>query len=234
LADRVLRPTSARAAAGQLRRHGRRSRGVSTTDRTLLHLGALAARPAPGPVVALVAARLRRETGSLVYPAERRPFSGTAWPVVGAGRRPNLNLLGEAILGWQERERRVAARRLSARDATMSTASRSRWSSVAAGLSLIDFEGSVSRNHRDPCATSTAAPETRERAEPKLVNLDMGSTGISISRWSASQGSTKTSSPRAPPYCIAGLSPDTQRRLDRLLEWAQRRRRRWRPIRIRW
>jgi hypothetical protein len=57
--------------------------GVSTPDRALLRLGSVAAA-APGPVVGLVAARLRRETGSLVYPAEPAPSDG-GWP--GCGRQ---------------------------------------------------------------------------------------------------------------------------------------------------
>ncbi len=145
LADRVLRPPDARTAAVQLAAlTAGPLESVSPTDRTLLRLAAAAARPVPGPVVALVAARLRHETGSLVYPAEPAALGRRLYPTSPAGRRPNLNVLGEAILGWQEAERRTAAVEALLRRPDVDCVS-VKVSSVAAGLSLIDFEGSVER-----------------------------------------------------------------------------------------
>ena len=87
------------------------------------------------------AARLRHETRALVYPAEPGPLGRRLAAVRG---RPNLNLLGEAILGWQEAERRTAAvDELLPRDDVDCVSVKV--SSVAAGLSLVDFEGSVAR-----------------------------------------------------------------------------------------
>ena len=75
-------------------------------DRLALRLGARLARAAPGPVVALATARLRRELGSVVLPWEPGPLGRHIRRRRAQGMRLNVNLLGEAVLG----ERQAAER----------------------------------------------------------------------------------------------------------------------------
>jgi RHH-type proline utilization regulon transcriptional repressor/proline dehydrogenase/delta 1-pyrroline-5-carboxylate dehydrogenase len=233
LADRVLRPTSARAAAGQLVAvtSGDLS-GMSVADRSLLRLAALASRVAPAPVVGLVAARLRRETGALVYPAEPAPLGRRLRRLWAAERRPNLNLLGEAILGWQEAERRTAAvdELLQRRDVDCVSV---KVSSVAAGLSLIDFEGSVARITgplQHLYRRAAAGPQS------KLVNLDMEEhrdLDLTVEAFIRSLDGDEFASLTA-GIALQAYLPDSHAALDRLLDFARRRREAGRaPIRIR-
>ena len=171
LADRVLRPEDPVAAAGQLAVLARGDlAGTSPLDRVLLRAGGVAGRIAPSPVVRLAGARLRRETRELVGPSEppkalgRR--LGRQWS---AGRRPNLNLLGEAVLGWEEARRRAAAVEALLRRPDVDCVS-VKASSIAAGLSLVDFDGSVARIREPLVGLYRAALESNP---PKLVNLDM-------------------------------------------------------------
>jgi RHH-type proline utilization regulon transcriptional repressor/proline dehydrogenase/delta 1-pyrroline-5-carboxylate dehydrogenase len=170
LADRVLRPVDSRAAARQfVTITGGDLEGVSPADRALLRLGAAATRLAPGPVVRLIAARLRRETGTLVYPAEPGALGRRLARLRAAERRPNLNLIGEAILGWYEAESRTAAVEALLRRPDVDCIS-VKVSAVAAGLSLVDFEGSVA-SITVPLRRLYRAAAASPRA--KLVNLDM-------------------------------------------------------------
>jgi RHH-type proline utilization regulon transcriptional repressor/proline dehydrogenase/delta 1-pyrroline-5-carboxylate dehydrogenase len=233
LADRVLRPTDARTAAHQLAAvTAGVLEGVSTADRGLLKLAALAAGPAPGPVVSLVGARLRHETGSLVYPAEPAPLGRRLARLWKQGRRPNLNLLGEAILGWHEAERRTAAVDALLRRDDVDCVS-IKVSSVAAGLSLIDFEGSVQR------VTGPLQHLYRRAAESgraKLVNLDMEEhrdLDLTVESFIRALDDDEFATLTA-GIALQAYLPDTHAALDRLLDWAARRQEAGRaPIRVR-
>ena len=233
LADRVLRPVSAEAAARALAGLAASDLpGVSGPDRALLRLAGLSARIAPGPVDALVSGRLRRETAGLVYPAEPRPLGRSLARLVAAGRRPNLNLLGEAILGHEEADRRVAAvEALLDRDDVDCVSVKV--SSVAAGISLVDFDGSVER---------AAAPMRRlyRRAQrydpPKLVNLDMEEHRDLDLTVAVFTGVLTEAGFRDLTAGIAlqAYLPDSHGALDRILVWAgERRRAGGAPVRIR-
>jgi RHH-type proline utilization regulon transcriptional repressor/proline dehydrogenase/delta 1-pyrroline-5-carboxylate dehydrogenase len=233
LADRVLRPTDVRTAAGQLVGViAGATDGVSAVDRTLLRLAALVARPAPGPVVGLVAARLRRETGALVYPAEPAPLGRRLARLRAAGRRPNLNLLGEAILGWEEAGNRTAAVEELLRRPDVDCVS-VKVSSVAAGLSLIDFEGSVARTtgplrHLYRVASGSGAA--------KLVNLDMEEhrdLDLTVESFLTALDDDEFGSLTA-GIALQAYLPDSHAALDRLLDFARHRQAAGRaPIRIR-
>ncbi len=233
LADRVLRPTDVRTAAGQLVGVTAGDlEGVSAADRGLLRLAALAGRAAPGPVVALVAARLRRETGSLVYPAEAGPLGRRLARLWAAGRRPNLNLLGEAILGWQEAERRTAAVDQLLRRGDVDCVS-VKVSSVAAGLTLIDFEGSV-RRITAPLRQLYRRAGSADVA--KLVNLDMEEhrdLDLTVDSFMRTLDDDEFA-PLTAGIALQAYLPDSHAALDRLLDWAGRRREAGgAPIRIR-
>ncbi|HEY7948197.1 MAG TPA: bifunctional proline dehydrogenase/L-glutamate gamma-semialdehyde dehydrogenase, partial [Acidimicrobiales bacterium] len=233
LADRVLRPVDPRAAAAQLARvtHGDLD-GVSVSDRVLLHAAAAAARTVPGPVVGLVTARLRREAANLVYPAEPARLGRRLSRLRRHDRRPNLNLLGEAILGNQEAEKRTAAVDALLRRDDVDCVS-VKISSVAAGLSLVDFEGSISRIS-GPLQRLYRTASSFEPA--KLVNLDMEEhhdLDLTVESFTR-----VLDQPEFAPL-IAGIAlqaylPDSHGALDRLLSFARRRRAAGHaPIRVR-
>ncbi len=222
LADRVLRPVSAPVAGRALADlAGSELPGVSGPDRALLRLAGLTARIAPGPVDALVSGRLRRETAGLVYPAEPRPLGRSLARLAAAGKRPTLHLLGEAILGHEEARRRVAAvEALLERDDVDCVSVKV--SSVAAGISLVDFDGSVER---------AAVPMRRlyRRAlasdPPKLVNLDMEEhrdLDLTVAVFTGVLGESEFVG-LAAGVALQAYLPDSHAALDRILVWARQR-----------
>ena len=217
LADRVLRPVDDQTAAGQLAAvTAGPMDGLSVTDRGLLSLAGAAAKVAPFPVVALVRARLRYETRSLIYPAQPLLLGRRLAAVRG---RPNLNLLGEAVLGEQEAERRLeSVEALLARDDVDCVSVKV--SAIASGLSLVDFEGSVERISRPLRELYRVVAHS---PVPKLVNLDMEEhrdldlTVESFTRCLAAPG---LSSLRA-GIALQAYLPDSHSALARLLRFAQ-------------
>lgn len=171
IADRVLRPVDARTAAAELAMITTGPlEGFSATDRALLRAAGWAGRLAPFPVVKLVTARLRRETRGLIYPAEPRSLGRHLSKLRGRG---NLNLLGEAVLGWDEATRRARAVEALLRRDDVACVS-VKVSSVSSGLSLVDFDGSVER----VCAPLRQLFQAAASCQPpKLVNLDMEEHG---------------------------------------------------------
>ncbi len=161
LADRVLRPVDGATAVAQLRAvTSGPLDGLSVFDQGMLRLAGAAAQLAPVPVVMLVRARLRHETRSLVYPAEPRALGRR---LAGLRGRPNLNLLGEAVLGEEEAGRRLlAVESLLARDDVDCVSVKV--SAVASGLSLVDFEGSVARISERLQELYRAAASSRPRS----------------------------------------------------------------------
>ncbi|MGH9105212.1 MAG: proline dehydrogenase family protein [Acidimicrobiales bacterium] len=170
LADRVLRPVDAPTAAAQLAEVAAGPmEGLSGTDAALLRLAGRAATVAPFPVVALVGARLRYETRSLVFPAEPALLGRRLGQLRARGRRPNLNLLGEAVLGSEEAAKRASAVEALLRRGDVDCVS-VKVSAVAADLSLVDFDGSLSR----VCEPLRRLYRAAAACQPaKLVNLDM-------------------------------------------------------------
>ncbi|MGH9046493.1 MAG: proline dehydrogenase family protein, partial [Acidimicrobiales bacterium] len=234
LADRVLRPFDPRIAAGQLRAVGATALdGTSALDRALLRMGVVAAGVFPAPVLGLVGGRLRQETGSLIYPADPASALGRRlsrlWR---AGRRPNLNLLGEAVLGWDEAERRTAAiENLLARGDVDCVSVKV--SAIAPGLSLVDFEGSLDRLSEPMRRLYRAAARSDP---PKLVNLDMEEhrdLDLTVSLFMRLLDEPEFASLTA-GLALQAYLPDTHGALDGLLAWARRRfERTGVPVRIR-
>lgn len=116
--DGVIRPEDPRVAARNLATLARRVPAFLPWHlRTGVRLGALAARIAPGPVIAVVRRALRHMVGHLVIDARPAPLGRAIRRLRRRGLDLNLNLLGEAVLGAGEAARRLeGTRALLARD----------------------------------------------------------------------------------------------------------------------
>ncbi len=184
LADRALRPVDPVAGVGQLTAIARNQLAATDAalgpadraalplgpaDRGMLALAAVAGRVAPAPVMAAVAARLRLETRELIWPVDDRRLTRRLTRLRRAGRRANLNLLGEAILGDDEAERRVAAVEALVGRPDVDCMS-VKISSVASSLSLLDERGSEGRIAEPLRQIYRAAQRSPTRP---MVNLDM-------------------------------------------------------------
>ena len=226
LADRVLRPVNRRAAAHELAELSRGPLpGMWAGDAGALRLAGAVGSAWPAPVVAMVTGRLRRETASLVYPATPPAVLGRRLGALRhGGRRPNVNLLGEAVLGWDEAGRRTAALEalLSRPDVDCVSV---KVSSVSTGLSLLDLDGSV-RRVRDPLLRLYRAAAAFD--PPKLVNLDMEEhrdLDLTLQAFTLLLDLDELASLPA-GVALQAYLPDSHAALDRLLPWAAERRRR--------
>ncbi|HVA43571.1 MAG TPA: bifunctional proline dehydrogenase/L-glutamate gamma-semialdehyde dehydrogenase [Acidimicrobiales bacterium] len=233
LADRVLRPVSAQVAARALADLAASDLpGVSGPDRALLRLSGMSARIAPRPVDALVSARLRRETAGLVYPSEPGALGRRLARLAASGRRPNVNLLGEAILGHEEATRRVTAVEALLARADIDCVS-VKVSSVAAGISLVDFDGSVERAAEPMRRLYQSALRS---SPPKLVNLDMEEhrdLDLTVEVFIRVLGEARFQELTA-GIALQAYLPDSHGALERILAWAvERRRAGGAPVRIR-
>jgi RHH-type proline utilization regulon transcriptional repressor/proline dehydrogenase/delta 1-pyrroline-5-carboxylate dehydrogenase len=168
--DRVARPEHARVAAGELAALGDRAADAAAflggVDRALLGVGAKVAPLLPSAVVPAARIRLRQLVGHLV--ADAGPGLG---PHLARARREgfrlNLNLLGEAVLGEDEANRRLhRVAELAARPDVDYVSIKV--SAVASQLSTWDTEGSVRRvvDRLRPLYRAAAASGT-------FLNLDM-------------------------------------------------------------
>jgi len=108
--DRVLRSDSDRVAAGQL------AAVIATTplpaflspiDRAMLRAGSRLAPLLPRIVMPMARRRMRSLVGHLVAPAEPTKLAAHLRGRRGAGFALNVNLLGEAVLGEREAQRRL-------------------------------------------------------------------------------------------------------------------------------
>jgi RHH-type proline utilization regulon transcriptional repressor/proline dehydrogenase/delta 1-pyrroline-5-carboxylate dehydrogenase len=168
--DRVARPQDVRVAAAELADLGDRAADAAgflgAVDRVLLGVGARVAPVLPAAVVPAARIRLRQLVGHLVADAGL----GLAGHIARARRdgfRLNLNLLGEAVLGEDEANRRLqrVAELVARPDVDYVSV---KVSAVASQLSTWDTEGSVRR------VVQRLRPLYRAAAESgTFVNLDM-------------------------------------------------------------
>ena len=170
--DRVVRPEDDDAAAEQLAGLVKR-RGIpgflSGPDRLLLGAGARLATRLPDVVMPLAQRRMRQLVGHLIVDADDESLRRHLQTQRNDGFRLNVNLLGEAVLGEDEADRRLHA--------TMDLLTRPdvdyvsvKVSAIAAQLNPWDAEGNVDRviDRLRPLFDRAAA------ADPsKFVNLDM-------------------------------------------------------------
>ncbi|PRY67873.1 L-proline dehydrogenase [Glaciihabitans tibetensis] len=190
--DRVVRPEDQRVAARNLERLSRSIPSfLPWYERAAISFGGGFAPQFPWLVVPLARRVLRRMVGHLVVdasdaqlgatlarlrgegegtPGEGTPSKGTpSEGTPGKRTRLNLNLLGEAVLGTKEADRRLAGNvALLKRDDVDYVSIKV--SAIASGLSLWGFDATVDRvvARLIPLYELAAAAST-----PKFINLDM-------------------------------------------------------------
>ncbi len=171
LADEVLRIHDPARAAGRLREvvDAGLPPFLGPVDRVMLRAGAAASRIAPRAVMPLVAARVRRETASVLLPADEPGLHGRVTDHDDDHIRMNVNLLGEAILGEDEARRRVGdVVELLGRDHVDYVSVKI--SAICSQLDALAFDQSVARivdRLRDLYRAAQATTPA------KFVNLDM-------------------------------------------------------------
>ncbi|WP_075314186.1 MULTISPECIES: bifunctional proline dehydrogenase/L-glutamate gamma-semialdehyde dehydrogenase [unclassified Pseudonocardia] len=169
--DRVARPADDRVAARELARLAGAGADlpsfVGGLDRLLLRAGGRLAPALPHVVVPAARVRLRSLVGHLVVDAGGRSLAGRLAAAEADGHRLNLNLLGEAVLGEAEADRRlertIALLRRPGVDHVSVKAS-----SVASQLVPWDLEGS-----RDRLVQRLLPLYRAARDHGVFVNLDM-------------------------------------------------------------
>nr|MBA2610251.1 bifunctional proline dehydrogenase/L-glutamate gamma-semialdehyde dehydrogenase [Actinomycetota bacterium] len=169
LADEVLRIDNAARAAARFRElvGAGLPPFLGVIDRAMLHSGALASRVVPNVVMPLVAARVRKETASVLLPAEEpglRARVGRADSV-----HFNVNLLGEAILGEDDARWRVADVIALLERPHVDYVS-VKISAICSQLDVLAFDASVGRIVDRLRQLYRAA---QKHDPPKFVNLDM-------------------------------------------------------------
>jgi RHH-type transcriptional regulator, proline utilization regulon repressor / proline dehydrogenase / delta 1-pyrroline-5-carboxylate dehydrogenase len=168
--DGVVRPEDRRVAARTLARLAKRPPTfLALPLRAAIRLGGLAAPILPGVVVPIARAVLRRMVAHLVIDA-KDPGLGRALSGIRArDMRPNVNLLGEAVLGAREAAKRLdGTRALLARDdvdyvsikVSATVAPHSPW---AFDEAVDDIVVALQPLFEQAAAAST----------PKFINLDM-------------------------------------------------------------
>ncbi len=170
--DRVVRPEGDDIAAQQLATLVER-RGLpgflSSADRLLLGAGARLAPRLPDLVMPLAQRRMRQLVGHLVLDADDDAMEQHLRRQREAGYRLNVNMLGEAVLGDDEAERRLQATIDLVRRPDVDYVS-VKVSAIAAQLNPWDHEGSIDRivTRLRPLLSKAAITAT-----PTFVNLDM-------------------------------------------------------------
>jgi RHH-type proline utilization regulon transcriptional repressor/proline dehydrogenase/delta 1-pyrroline-5-carboxylate dehydrogenase len=168
--DRVVRPEDLRVAGRNLETLSRSIPAfLPGYMRIAIQLGGGFAPLIPWPIVPLARWVLRKMVGHLILDASPRKLDESMRALRGSGIRLNLNLLGEAVLGDGEADRRLAGtRELLARDDVDYVSIKV--SSVSSQLSLWSFEETVARvvQRLTPLYELAAASPTT-----KFINLDM-------------------------------------------------------------
>ncbi|MCE2526652.1 MAG: bifunctional proline dehydrogenase/L-glutamate gamma-semialdehyde dehydrogenase [Actinomycetia bacterium] len=170
--DRVMRPDDDRTAAQQLHSLVESSPlpdFVSGLNRWGLRLGAAMAPLLPGIVMPIARRRLRWLVGHLVIDARPRRLRRHLRRLRKAGYALNLNLLGEAVLGEAEADRRLQATCGLIGKGEVDYVS-VKLSAVASQLNYWDWEGSLCRVKERLRVLLRAASVS---SPPVFVNLDM-------------------------------------------------------------
>lgn len=144
-------------------------RAFPRADRLLLRAGAALAPRAPRLVMPLVHRRLRSEAAGVILPAEDPAFADHVAARTAAGVHSNVNVLGEAIVGDGEAQRRLSMvmDRLRRPDVDYVSV---KISAICPSISVLAFDDTVARvvERLRPLFHLAASFDP-----PKFVNLDM-------------------------------------------------------------
>ncbi len=172
MADQVFRAPSARREAKRFRDLVE-DYGVPTylplPARIAMRLGGLGSIVAPDLVMPMIAGQLRRESSSVILPAEDEPLHRHLAQRSKAGMRMNLNQLGEAVLGEEEASDRLRANLARLADPEVDYIS-VKISAVFSQIHLVAAEETLAeiKSRLRELYRAAAAGERR-----KFVNLDM-------------------------------------------------------------
>ena len=168
--DRVVRPEDLKVAGRNLEKLSHSVPAfLPWYMRAAIQIGGQFALIAPWPVVPISRAVLRRMVGHLILDATPKHLDKSIDALRQSGIRLNLNLLGEAVLGDQEADRRLGGtRELLERDDVDYVSIKV--SSVSSQLSMWSFDETVTRvvERLTPLYELAAVSAT-----PKFINLDM-------------------------------------------------------------
>lgn len=167
--DKVVRPEDLRVAGRNLERLSRRvPRFLPWYLRLAIQVGGGFAPIAPWPIVPIARTVLRRMVGHLILDATPSRLDASIAALRADGARLNMNLLGEAVLGDAEADRRLEGTRqlLEREDVDYVSI---KVSSVASQLSMWAFDETVERvaDRLGPLYDLAAA------SGGKFINLDM-------------------------------------------------------------
>ncbi|GAA2232299.1 proline dehydrogenase family protein [Rarobacter faecitabidus] len=168
--DGVMRPESLKVAARNLAKLGGITpRFLPWHLRVAIKLGAAVAPTIPGIVIPIARRVLRAMVGHLILDARPDQLAGAIQRLRADGNRLNLNLLGEAVLGESEADKRLTGTRdFLARDDVDYVSIKV--SAVVSQLSMWSFDEAVAKvvEKLTPLYELAAASPT-----PKFINLDM-------------------------------------------------------------
>lgn len=170
--DRVARPDDDRVAAHQLAAlidDGALPGYLGAIDRFLLQVGAVVAPRLPRLVMPLARRRMRQLVGHLVVDAEPKPLARHLSERREQGFAQNVNLLGEAVLGETEADRRLQAT-LDLIDQPDVDYVSVKLSAVASQLNYWDWDGSI---ERVTARLRTIFARAAATTPATFVNLDM-------------------------------------------------------------
>ncbi|WP_159622808.1 proline dehydrogenase family protein [Ruania rhizosphaerae] len=222
--DRVARPDDLTVAARELGRLSTEAASgfLSAPDRAMLGLGSAVARLAPSVVVPLARLRLRQLVGHLVVDASDPALGHHLAQARAHGRRSNVNLLGEAVLGEQEAAARAARTRLLLERDDIDYVS-IKVSALVSQLSTWDTEAMV------PRVVDRLRPlyRTAARKSPTaFVNLDMESyrdLDLTVSVFEAICSEPEFTGLEM-GLALQAYLPDSYLAMQRLVDFARRRR----------
>ncbi|RSZ64664.1 aldehyde dehydrogenase family protein [Corynebacterium hylobatis] len=165
--DRVMRPEDNRTAAQALRSLDSPPEFLGRLNQAALRLGGLLGPKLPGIVLPAARTRMRQMVGHLVLDADGKALNKLLDKAAAEGNQLNLNLLGEAVLGDGEADRR-AERTMQLIDNPRVTYISVKASSLCAQLNPWDLEGNLIRlkNQLRPMYRAAHANGT-------FINLDM-------------------------------------------------------------
>ncbi len=224
LTDEVMRirddARAARAFRQLIDRVGAPS-GLPAGFRGLVRAGAASSGLAPRLVMPMVRAEVRMQSSPMILPARDPGFARRLAQITGEGYALNINLLGEAVLGDHEADRRLEAviARLRRPDVTYVSV---KPSSVCGRLRVLDHDGTVAEVAQRLRRVYRAA---RDTTPATFVNLDMEEyrdLHITVDAFRAALDDDDLAGLDAGIVLQAYL-PDTVDVLDELIGWATRR-----------